>query len=111
MQAPTVNPLLRPRRALAFALRPGYESGVATPVLEDVQFPLAHCSGCGREVVTYVEIEDDAEIRRCLHCDQRLADWRDVTAAELEAAGYSLLEARGCGNGGGCSSGGCGVRR
>jgi hypothetical protein len=60
--------------------------------------------------VTYVELDDDDEIRRCLQCDQRLSDWRDATAAELEDAGYSLLEARGCGNGGGCSTG-CGMKR
>ena len=86
-----------------------YEYRVATPALEDIQFPLADCSACGREVVTYVELEGETEIRRCLQCDQRLQSWREATAAELEAAGYSVLEARGCGNGGGCSSG-CGMR-
>lgn len=84
---------------------------MATPALDPVQFPLAHCRECARDVIPYVEIDaDGTEVRRCFHCDQRLAQWREVSAADLEAAGYSLLEARGCGNGGGCGAGGCGMR-
>ena len=83
---------------------------MATPALDEVQFPLAHCRSCKVEVIAYVELDsDDTEVRRCLRCDERLVDWREVSKQELEAAGYSLLEARGCGNGGGCSSG-CGMR-
>lgn len=84
---------------------------MATPVLDDVQFPLAHCPSCTRDVVAYVELDDqDLEVRRCLHCDERVSEWREVSTDQLEGAGYSLIEARGCGNGGGCSSG-CGMRR
>ena len=84
---------------------------MATPVFEDVQFPLGHCGTCAREVIAYVDLDEgDAEIRRCFHCNEALEQWREVSASELESAGYSLLEARGCGNGGGCSAG-CGMRR
>jgi len=84
---------------------------MATPALDDVQFPLAFCRGCDRDVLAYVDLDaDQREIRRCVECDERLPEWREVGSADLEAAGYSVLEARGCGNGGGCSSG-CGMRR
>ena len=53
---------------------------------------------------------DGQEVRRCLHCDGDVAaDWRSVTATELSEHGYEIVHARGCGNGGGCSSG-CGMR-
>lgn len=84
---------------------------MATPVLDDVQLPLAACGPCGRDVVAYFDGDEaGVEIRRCVHCDTPLLDWQNAGAVELEAAGYALIEARGCGNGGGCS-GGCGMRR
>ncbi len=84
---------------------------MATPLLDDTQFPLGYCAVCAREVMTYLEADDgEVESRRCLHCDELLADWRHATSDEIESAGYSLVEARACGNGGGCSSG-CGMRR
>lgn len=85
---------------------------MATPVLDDTAFPLAACEPCGRDVLAYVESDrpEVGEIRRCVHCDAIVAEWRAADAHELEDAGYSVLEARGCGNGGGCSSG-CGTRR
>ena len=96
---------------LDFSAPARYVVLMATPVLEDVQFPLAHCLGCARDVIAYVELgEGGHEVRRCLQCDQRLTEWHEAGADELEAAGYSLLEARSCGNGGGCGAS-CGMRR
>lgn len=84
---------------------------MATPALDDARFPMARCGSCEREVITYVDLDERGEERRrCLHCDDLLTECRDVDADDLEAAGYALIEARGCGNGGGCSSG-CGQRR
>ncbi len=96
---------------LDFPAAPGYEPSMATPRIDDVQFPLAFCTPCGREVVPYLEdAAGEQERRCCVHCDAPIDGWRDGDTADLEAAGYALLEARGCGNGGGCSSG-CGMRR
>jgi hypothetical protein len=84
---------------------------MATPALEGVQLPMGYCITCAREVMVYLDVaEGDREQRRCLHCDAGLEEWRDAGPEEVEAAGYTLVEARGCGNGGGCSSG-CGMRR
>ena len=73
---------------------------MATPFLEDAEFLFATCSACDKSVLTHVvDFDDDGnEVRRCVHCD------------ELEERGYRLIDARGCGNGGGCSSG-CGTRQ
>jgi hypothetical protein len=46
----------------------------------------------------------DNEILRCLHCDEAIeTTLRVIRSDELEAAGYAVLEASTCGNGGGCS--------
>jgi len=85
---------------------------MATPSLGDTEFLLASCPDCAKPVLTHVVDfdEHDNEVRRCIHCDGAVADdWRAVGAAELDAYGYGLIEARGCGNGGGCSS--CGLRQ
>lgn len=84
---------------------------MATPALDSVEMPLGNCPVCHRQVLAYLDGDDGDEIRRCLECDGVLTDWREVAVDELEAAGYAVLEARGCGNGGGCSAGGCGARR
>lgn len=86
---------------------------MATPALAETEtFELWHCSDCKRQVLGYFDLDvDDSDILRCLHCDGRLdGTVKNVDGAELLAAGYSVVEARTCGNGGGCSTGGCGSR-
>ena len=84
---------------------------MATAALGDTEFLLGYCKDCGRHVLTHVDLgPHDDEVRRCLHCDAIIASQMQiVSAAELEARGYSVVEARTCGNGGGCSAG-CGMR-
>jgi hypothetical protein len=86
---------------------------MATPSLEDAEFLFATCAACHKSVLTHVVDFDDEgnEVRRCVHCDGEVGrDWQSLRADELEEHGYGLIDARGCGNGGGCSSG-CGTRQ
>jgi len=85
---------------------------MATPFLEDVEFLFATCAACGKSVLTHVvDFDDGNEVRRCVHCDGAVEqDWQSFRGDELEERGYGLIDARGCGNGGGCSSG-CGTRQ
>lgn len=89
------------KRAKAYAV-------MATPSFGDSEFLLAYCRVCDRKVLTHVALgPGDDEIRCCLHCDEVIAgDLRAVSSDELEANGYGLLQARSCGNGGGCSTSG-----
>ncbi|HVN87643.1 MAG TPA: hypothetical protein VMW17_22630 [Candidatus Binatia bacterium] len=85
---------------------------MATPGFDDSTFWLVSCPACDKLVLTHLaDIDDDGnEVRRCVHCDGEVGDdWREVSGVELEQHGYAVLGARGCGNGGGCSSG-CGMR-
>jgi len=84
---------------------------MATPSFSDEEFLLGWCGNCGKEVLPYVEIDaGDREVRRCLHCDAVLDHTlHGATAVQVQEAGYQIVEARTCGNGGGCSSG-CGMR-
>jgi len=84
---------------------------MATPALGDTEFLLGYCRDCEQQVLTHVDLgAHDDEVRRCLHCDAIIADRMEiVSTAELEARGYRVVEARACGNGGGCSAG-CGMR-
>jgi hypothetical protein len=87
---------------------------MATPSFGDSQFLVGACPQCQKEVLTHIDFgPDDSEIRRCVHCDEvlELNDLAFASGTALEEAGYALLEARLCGNGGGCSAGGCGSRR
>jgi len=85
-------------------------AAMATPSLGDVQFLLGDCHGCEKRVLGYLAIDPPRELaRRCIHCNERLAEpLIPISSAELEAHGYSLMEARLCGNGGGGSPTGCG---
>ncbi|MFI5366178.1 MAG: hypothetical protein ACHQ4J_11190 [Candidatus Binatia bacterium] len=86
---------------------------MATPALGASEFLLGYCHSCERRVLTHVQLDPhDAELRLCLHCDTPIVDdLGSVPAADLEASGYALVEARTCGNGGGCAAGGCGMRQ
>jgi len=85
---------------------------MATPAFSDAEFLVGYCSGCQKEVLTHSDLgPDDEEIRRCLYCDEPiLRELRSIGSQELEASGYAIVEARVCGNGGGCAVGGCGSR-
>jgi hypothetical protein len=86
---------------------------VATPQFDDSEFLLGYCVGCSKEVLTHVDFgPDDLPIRLCLHCDLEIdGGLHAVTGQQLSTSGYAVLEARSCGNGGGCSAGGCGARQ
>ena len=97
-----------------FQLRTGLRfRAVATPGLEEAEFLVGHCTFCDRQVLTHLDLDlADEEIRLCVHCDGVVSSeltW--LGTRDLEAHGYSLMQARSCGNGGGCSAGGCGTRR
>ncbi len=86
-------------------------SGEASTFLESGDFALGQCGECGREVLSYPDWEDssEAEVRRCLHCDERLGgELRWVDVADLDSLGYSLdgpEVAKACSS---CPTGGCG---
>ena len=85
---------------------------MAKPSLGEATFPLGYCEVCTRAVLTHLDLGPaDEEIRRCVHCDALVtATLTWVDTSELEATGYAIVDARICGNGGGCSAG-CGVRQ
>jgi hypothetical protein len=72
-------------------------------------FPMAHCEACGKLVLTALAFDDDdAEHRRCAHCDNPIGgplEW--VRAAELEQRGYTFGAPAPSGKS--CSTGGCGT--
>jgi hypothetical protein len=79
-----------------------------------LDFPVAWCDQCGREVLTHTEVLDDgADSRMCVHCDSPIYSdsLRTVRGTELAGRGYEVVEEqpRSCGSGG-CGSGGCGRR-
>jgi hypothetical protein len=81
---------------------------VASASFGSSEFLLGECPICLKQVLTHVDFDaDGSELRRCVHCDATIdaAALRWVDGSELESTGYALLEARVCGNGGGCSSG------
>lgn len=99
--------------ALDFPRRPVYPATrVATPSFEDAEFLFGHCPACGTEVLTYADFDaEDNELRRCLACEALVqTSIRRVRRENLEDLGYAVIEARTCGNGGGCGSGGCGMQ-
>jgi hypothetical protein len=85
---------------------------MATASFSDTEFLVAYCSRCAVEVLTHIDLgAAEDEIRRCVHCDGAItSELRPVQPDELEATGYAVVRARGCGNGGGCGAGGCGMR-
>jgi hypothetical protein len=86
---------------------------VATPSLDSSEFPFADCPACAKQVLTHLDFDaDGVEVRRCIHCDLVIPSehLRWAAASALRVNGYALLEARTCGNGGGCRAGGCCTR-
>lgn len=76
-------------------------------------FPTARCAVCDRYVLTYLDFESAAELRRCVHCDGAVdGNLRWINASELEAEGYRF-GAPAASGGGGCDSGcgSCSVRK
>jgi hypothetical protein len=76
-------------------------------------FPMAHCTQCGKSVLTALSFDGDTRQRRCAHCDSVVnsaVEW--IAAAELEERGYFIGKPKpsGKGCGGGCGSS-CGTRR
>lgn len=85
---------------------------MASASFADSVFSIGYCATCAKDVLTHVDLGPaNEEIRRCLHCDALITRLRLVSSEELQAHGYALIEARVCGNGGGCSVSGCGPRR
>jgi len=86
---------------------------MATPSIGDAEFLFGTCQVCGKQVLTYTDFgPDGAEVRRCLSCETVVIDsLQAVTAIELQASGYGIVDARICGDGGGCAAGGCGLEK
>jgi hypothetical protein len=83
---------------------------MATPSFGDVEFLFGSCPLCKKEVLTYADFgPDDGELRRCLSCEGIVTSGlQAATRNDLEANGYAIIDARTCGDGGGCAAGGCG---
>jgi hypothetical protein len=77
---------------------------------------MADCPVCGKEVLTYVALDDDNERRVCVHCDTEVGTGNSVkwvSPGELEQAGYYFGPPPEEGEKGGCSAGcgSCAVRK
>jgi hypothetical protein len=75
------------------------------------RFPIVPCAMCARDVLGYVDLDDDEhEVTRCLECatvaDPSAVKWGDIHAIEAIGYGYVLPEA-GCGRPD-CGQGRCG---
>jgi len=84
---------------------------MATPSIGEAEFFFGTCEACGKRVLTYTDFgPEGAELRRCLGCEMVVTDSLEATTAvELQANGYAIVEARACGDGGGCGAGTCGA--
>jgi hypothetical protein len=82
-----------------------------------INLPQASCINCG-DVLPYADFIDEALWARCVHCDQVIGPWRDLsevmTLDSVEAVADLSLVKGGCGgkshksSDGGCSGGSCG---
>ncbi|MBV8454317.1 MAG: hypothetical protein JOZ29_18895 [Deltaproteobacteria bacterium] len=74
--------------------------------LHSSTFPTARCDTCGKNVLTYLLLANEAEVQRaCVHCDTPVgSNLRWVSADELAADGYQVgtSPARPRGSCGGC---------
>jgi hypothetical protein len=75
------------------------------------EFPIVPCATCAREVLGYLDLdEQDREITRCLECatiaDPAEVRWGDLHAIETIGYGFVLPEG-GCGRPD-CGGGRCG---
>ena len=88
-------------------------SATAGAFLEAGDFALGRCSECRREVLTYPDDENGSSpgVRRCLHCDERLAgELRWVDVGDLEELGYVIDSGEDTGGGCATCATGCVVR-
>ena len=80
----------------------------------EVDFPIARCARCARDVLTHVHLDDAGlERRRCLHCDAEMdpQEIRWVLGGQLQALGYDVTDPNeGCGRPG-CGRGNCASRQ
>ena len=80
-------------------------------VPETTEFPITHCAVCARDVLCYLDLDDqDREVARCFECGTIAASgtlrWGDLHAIEALGYGFVLPEA-GCGRPD-CGRGRCG---
>jgi hypothetical protein len=76
---------------------------------DDLEFLLAWCPPCGREVLLAVA-SDDGPRRCCVHCGADIVTpVRPARGADLADSGYALYEEQGCGRPD-CGRGRCGGR-
>lgn len=84
---------------------------MAVPTLDSATFLVAYCSQCDDEVLTYLDLDETlvGELQhRCLSCaSPAIERFRELESDDLEEIGYEVVDARTCGNGGGCGAGGC----
>lgn len=94
------------RRAGGIAARAVHSLGMDDLQFEELDFPLAWCAPCGREVLTCAGEVDD--VRHCVHCGTDVAGpLRAVPGSALGERGYALHEESGCGRPD-CGGGRCG---
>ncbi|MEW5854692.1 MAG: hypothetical protein AB2A00_38305 [Myxococcota bacterium] len=78
-------------------------------------FPLGTCPACGQRALAWYELGDDGEPgARSLCCSAVLDELSSGDEAELRALGLDVFEPPspgGCGERGGCRSGGCTTRK
>jgi hypothetical protein len=82
-----------------------------TSAADPTEFPIVHCAGCERDVLGYLDLDEQGrELTRCLECatvaDAAAIRWGDLHAIEAIGYGFVLPEA-GCGRPD-CGQGRCG---
>jgi hypothetical protein len=78
--------------------------------LETEDFVVGRCPECRRDVLTYPD-GDPEGVRRCIHCDERLAgELRGVDVADLGTLGYEVDGGEGAGGGCATCANGCVIR-
>ena len=73
-------------------------SAVEPSARTDLEFTLAWCPACERDVLTHAHFDADGPERRlCVHCDGDIENQRVLPIDDLEAQGYAVIELEGCG--------------
>lgn len=85
-------------------------SAAAGVFLERGDFAAGHCRECRRDVLSYPDAPA-GDVRRCLHCDERLVgELRWVDVADLGGLGYEVEVADPAGTGCTSCASGCAVK-